>query len=217
MFTIYLDNLQISFIIVAPIIVLLVVFLILYKPVKNKLYQKNYHNYYGKKVYKTALYEDFYLINNFVFSYEEGKGMKIDHVLFGNKYIYLINDYYYDGSLSGQEKDGSLILITKSGKKSYVDNPLMANKIVSKRLSIISNFDKSMLISIALVNKECSLEIEHKEKNNYLIQVDKLYKLVRAIESRDIAPIEPDQLQRAVKDMDRLNKKGYARRVKKSA
>ena len=41
--------------------------------------------------------------------------------------------------------------------------------------------------------------------------------MVRAIESRDIAPIEPDQLQRAVKDMDRLNKKGYARRVKKSA
>lgn len=213
---IYLNELQISFIIIVPIIVVFVLFLLLYKPIKNKLYEKNYSTYYGKKVYKTALYEDFYLINDFVFAYEENKGVKINHVLFGNKYIYLINDYYFNGSLSGQEKDGSLILVTKNGKKAYVDNPLMANKVVAKRLSVIANFDKTMLISIALVNKECALEIEHKEKNNYLIQADKLYKLVRAIESRDIAPIEPDQLQRAVKDMDKLNRKGYARRAKKS-
>ena len=212
---ILLDALQISFIIVVPIIVILVLFLIFYKPIKNKMYEKHFRDYYGKKVYKVALYEDFYLINNFIFSYEENRAMKIDHVLFGNKYIYLINDYYYNGSLSGQEKDGSLILVSKNGKKSYVDNPLMANKTVAKRLSMITNFDKSMLISIALVNSQCALEIEHKEKNNYLIQSDKIYKLVKAIESRDIAPIDGDQLQRAVKDMDKLNKKGYARRAKR--
>ena len=212
---ILLDTLQISFIIVAPIVVIFILFLLLYKPIKYKLYEKNYKQYFGKKVYKVALYEDLYLINNFIFSYEENKAMKIDHVLFGNKYIYLINDYYYKGSLSGQEKDGSLILVSKNGKKSYVDNPLMQNKVVAKRLSMITNFDKSMLISIALVNSECALEIEHKEKNNYLIQSDKVYKLVKAIESRDIAPIDPEQLQRAVKDMDRLNRKGYARRAKK--
>lgn len=212
---IYLDALQISFIIVAPIVVLFVLFLLLFNPIKRKLYHKNFRNYYGKKVYKVALYEDFYLINNFIFSHEEGKGTKIDHLLFGNKYVYVINDYYFDGSLSGKEKDGSLILITKSGKKSYVDNPLMTNAVVTKRLSVVTNHDKTMFISIALVNKECALDIVHKEKNNYLIQVDNLYKLIKAIESRDIPPIEPDQLQRAVKDMDKYNKKGYARRAKK--
>ena len=65
-------------------------------------------------------------------------------------YIYLINDYYFNGSLSGQEKDGSLILVTKNGKKAYVDNPLMANKVVAKRLSVIANFDKTMLIKNVL-------------------------------------------------------------------
>ncbi len=211
-----LDPIQITFIIVVPIIVIFIVFILLYKPIMRKIYRKKFKDLYGKKIYKIALYEDFYLINDFIFSYEDTKNAKIDHVLFGDKFIYLINDYYYNGSLVGNVDNQSLILVSPNNTKSYADNPLNDSKLILKRLSLITNIDSSLMIGISLVNDECAIDIEQTSKQFYLIQASNLSKLIKAIESRPIQQINADQLQIVVKELDKFNRRGK-RRAKKSS
>lgn len=211
-----MTDLQITFIIVVPIIILLIAGAILYKPILKKYNQKYFKNSYYKKVYKQTLYGDYFLLNDFLFFHEDNKYTKIDHIMCGEKYIYVINDYYFNGSLVGNELDKSLVLIKndKNNTKKYVDNPLLDSKIMLKRLSMVTNIDSTMLVGISLVNDDCAIDVAQTSNQFYLIQANKFGKLIKAIESRDISEINQEELQRVVRDLDRLNKKGkkYAKR-----
>ncbi len=202
-------------IIIAVIVVIMVLLFFFYKPIKRYFYKRKYKDFYGKKIYKIALYEDFYLINNFVFKHDDTKYSRIDHILFGNKFIYLINDYYFDGSLTGTPDNQSLVLI-QNDKKVYVDNPINDSKLLLKRLSSVVDIDAEMLIGISIVNNECAIDMEQKNQQIYLIQENYLAKLIKAIESRPIAEINADQLQIVVQELDRFNRKGKARRDKRN-
>ena len=210
-----LTPLQITFIIAAPIAVILILTALLYKPISKKIYRRKYKDLYGKKIYKIALYEDFYLINDFNFNYEDTKFAKIDHVLFGDKFIYLINDYFFDGSLKGNVDNQSLIMI-QNNKKYYVDNPLNDSKLLLKRLSLITDIDQDMMIGISLVNDECIIDIEQTSQQFYLIQQKYLTKLIKAIESRNIREINAEQLQTVVKELDKFNRRGKSKRAKRN-
>ncbi|MEA5061055.1 MAG: hypothetical protein VB015_01365 [Erysipelotrichaceae bacterium] len=212
-----ISTLKIVFIIIVPIIFLLVIAFILYKPIRKSIYRKKYRELYGKRVYKIALYEDFYLINLFNFKYDDKHYAIVDHVLFSNKYIYVIMDKFYDGSIAGKIDDQSLVMVTSKGKKQYIDNPIIESKAIVKRIALMTNIDPTLFIGISLTNEECAIDVQQTSKDFYIIQVNKLTSLVNAIESRNIEPINPDQLQRLVNDMDRINKKrkkmdGYNKR-----
>lgn len=214
---IYLDTLQIAFIIIVPIIVIFIVGILLYRPVLRKIEKYKFKDIYGSKVYKVTLYGDYFLINDFLFAYEDNKYARIDHVMCGEKYFYIINDYYFKGSLVGQESDKSLILVeNKSGRRSYVDNPLYDSQLVIKRLSMITNIDPSLMIGISIVNDDCAISVDQTSKQYYLIQSNKFAKLIKAIESRDIPDINQDELQKVIKDLDRMNKKGKSRHAKRN-
>ena len=198
---------QIAFLIIVPIIILAALFCAIFFPLRKRHMKKEFKYYYYRFIYKEALYQDLYLINNFMFKIDDTHVGHIDHILFANKYIYIINDYYIDGDIEGKDTDASLIYISRTGKKKYMDNLLSDNKKLISKLSLITGINASLMIGISLVNKNCNVGISSSSKHHYIIQANKFKMLLKAIESRPIGDINQEQLAAAVKAIDKLNRK----------
>ena len=198
---------QIAFLIIVPIIIFVVVFLLIYFPLRRKKEKTNYKYYYYKHVYKIAMDRDYYLINDFLFRIDKSHVARIDHILFGDKYIYIIIDSCFDGDIDGKEEDTSIIRVERNGKKYYEDNPMMVSKKLVNKLSLVTGIDQSLMIGICLINKDCSCGVVTTSKNYYIVQCNRLKQLVKAIESRPIEPINQEQLASAVKAIDKLNRR----------
>ena len=209
-----LSNGQIAFLIIVPIVVLIGLFCVIFFPLRKRHMKKEFKYYYYRFIYKEALYQDLYLINNFMFKIDDTHVGHIDHILFANKYIYIINDYYIDGDIEGKDTDASLIFISRSGKKKYMDNVLIDNKKLISKLSLITGINSSLMIGISLVNKNCNVAVSSSSKHHYIIQANKFKMLLKAIESRQIGNINQEQLANAVQAIDKLNRK-TKRNVKK--
>src|SRR5574344_3015709 len=137
---------QIIFIVVASVVGLLIIGALLFRPIKKVIYKKKYINIYGRIIYQLVLDNDFFLINQLVLKLDDNNEMHIDHVIFGEKYIYVIKDRYYNGKIEGKPLDESWVF--RNGKKSkYVDNPLILNSLRIEKLSLLSGIDKSFFIS----------------------------------------------------------------------
>lgn len=201
-----LNLLQIIFLVVTPIVVIALVVFFIVIPINKKREKKHFKEYCYKSIYKIAFDEDYYLINNLLFRVDPTKVARIDHILFGNKYIYIIIDAYFEGDLTGKETDKSLILINERGKKYYTDNQYLVSKALVKSLADSTGIDNSLLIGIVVVNNNCKLSIETTNKQYYLIQKNKLKRLIRAIESRNVGNINAAQLEALVKAIDKLNR-----------
>lgn len=202
-----LSNGQIAFLIIVPIIVIAGLFCAIFFPLRKRKMRKEFKYYYYRFIYKEALYQDLYLINNFMFKIDDTHVGKIDHILFANKYIYIINDYYFDGDIEGKDTDASLIFISRTGKKKYMDNLLLDNKKLISKLSLITGINSSLMIGISLVNKNCNVGVSSSSKHHYIVQANKFKMLLNAIESRPIGNINQEQLANAVQAIDKLNRK----------
>ena len=150
--------------------------------------------------------KDYYLINDFLFRIDDSHVARIDHILFADKYIYIISDSYFDGDICGKENDNSIIFINKMGQKNYEDNPLLNNKKILQKLCLITGISPSLMIGVCLINDNCRCGVSTTSKSFYLVQSAKFKSLVRAIESRDIGNINKEQLASAVKAIDKLNR-----------
>lgn len=209
-----LDVYKIAFIIslaVLILVILLLSFFLIYPKIRNMLYSKNFKKYYYKKIYKTALYRDFYLINDFPFKCDS-KIALIDHILFGEKYIYFIIDKYYTGDLMGTCLDSSLIFIPRKGDKNYTDNPMNQINNYIKNISLLTNLDRSLMVGIVLVNNQCNIAVKSDLKDCYIIQEKRFSQLIKAIESRDIGTMNEEQLAKAVKNISNMKDKARKKR-----
>lgn len=204
---VYLDFTQITFIIVASVVGTILLFIFAIIPLLHIIHKHNYKGYYYRKIYSYTLNHDFYLINNFVFRLDSKHNTSIDHILFGDKFIYVIMDKYYEGDLMGNSYDQSLILIAKNGSKNYVDNPyVLFNKLLS-RLSTATGINTDLMIGITMINNDCRMNIESNSKQFFMIQRKRFSKLVDTIEARDVGKINASELQKAVLTVDNLNRR----------
>ena len=202
-----LSTLQISFIVTVVVVVALLLVGLLYLFYHRMTIKKKFREYDYKKVMSIAESKDYFLINNFLFRVGDNDVANVDHILFADKYIYIINDFYYEGDLGGKENDKSLILYKPNGQKFYTDNPLIfSNKIVT-RLSLITGVDKSLMIGIILINDNCQVALENHSKQFYIIQRKRLKALIRAIESRDVGNINATQLEDCVHAISKMNRR----------
>ena len=86
------------------------------------------------KLKKFAIDHDFPLLSDVVIQVREDKYVKIDHIMIGNKYIYVIACKCYYGYLNAKAIDEKWVLYKKE-KLVHVDNPLKNN---AKRIKILS-------------------------------------------------------------------------------
>lgn len=199
---------QIAFIVLASVILAAGLILAILLPLRKRYKRKKYKEYYYKKVYSIAYDSDYYLINNFKFRIENSKVGMIDHILFADKYIYLIHDYYYPGDVVGKISDANLISVDKENHRVYIDNPFKTLSKLLDRLSMVTSIDKDMLIGIVLVNDNCRTQVKtDNSKQYYIIQRSKLKPLIAQIESRNVGKIDPEALDKMVKSFSKLNRR----------
>ena len=201
-----LNPLQIIFVIATPIVLIFIVLFFIVIPINKKHIKKNFVEYCYKAIYKIAFDEDYYLINNFLFRVDSTKVAKIDHILFGNKYIYVILDAFFEGNLTGKEGDQSLIVVNNKSQRAYTENQYNVSKKIVEYLVRATGMDNGLFIGVVVVNNDCKISVETTNKQYYIIQRNKLKRLVRAIESRDVGKINAAQLDAAVKAIDKLNR-----------
>ena len=202
-----LTTMQLAFVIIVPIVVVLFLTIVLYFPISAAYKRRHFQTRFYKRVYKVALESDFYLINQFYFKIDSNKLAKVDHILFGEKYIYVILSKYYEGDLIGKSSDKSLIFISHKGKRCYTDNPIISSKQLASKLSSSTGLDASMLIGITLINDDCKVEVQSESKQFYIIQRRKFPALIKAIESRPVEKINEQQLAKAVQSIAKENKR----------
>lgn len=198
---------QIIYIISVSVIVVLIVLFILLFPVRKHIIKKKFKEHYYRQIYKIAQNNDYYLINNFTFRVDDSSNIVIDHILFGEKYVYLISDFYFDGDIAGKAFDKSLILLSHKGTKYYVDNPILKSQFLLSRLNMVTNLDPGIMIGISLVNDECKSEIVSDSKQFYIISRNKLGPLIKAIESRKVGNLNAKSLEKLVQSINKMNKR----------
>ena len=202
-----LTNVQLAFIIIVPVVLFLFLTICLYFPISHVYCRKHFQIYYYKRIYRVALDHDYFLINQFVFKIDSSKVANVDHILFGNKYIYVLSSKYYQGDLVGKYNDKSLIFISHRGKKCYTDNPYNQVKFLASKLSSSTGIDASLMIGIVLVNDDCKVAVQSESKQFYIIQRKRFAALIKAIESRPVGDINQTQLQKAVQSIAKQNKR----------
>ncbi len=162
--------------------------------------------YFYPIIRKTAVYYDYYLINQLQLQLVNNDSLFIDHLLFGNKYIYVINDYLYKGILSGNAQDSKWILKNKKGEEKIIDSPLLETKQILTKLSLKTTIDHSSFIGITLVSTDTKItDLDVNDSQNFIIDTKDFTKLILKIESRDIAPLNAEELMKRVHEIDSLN------------
>ena len=202
-----LTNIQLAFVIIVPIVLLIFLFICVYIPASGAYRRKHFQVHFYKQVYRVALNNDYYLINQFVFKVDSSKNATVDHILFGSRYIYVIISKYYQGDLVGKYLDKSLIFISHKGKKCYTDNPFNEVKLLTSKLSSSTSIDASLMIGIVLINDDCKVAVQSESKQFYIIQRKRFPSLIKAIESRPVSTINETQLGKAVQSIAKLNKR----------
>lgn len=198
-------------IILIVVLGLLAVYLLVSFPLKKFLTRKLFRYRYYHHIYKYVDKKDYRLINNFVFKVDENTNAHFDHVVFGEKYIYLITDKYWSMGIYGKIQDPSWLLFKNEKNRIYVDNPLAKNELRTKKISLVTGIDQSLFVAIVVVNNDCLIGDDTKLKyNNLLIKEKVLIKTIEEFESSEIPSINDEQLQETVYKFDKLNlnKKG---------
>lgn len=187
-----------------------VFFLVLFlkDTIKRFLYKHFTMRMYYKTIKKVVLYNDFFLINDFVNMTAGSEVFHIDHIMVGNKFIYCIRDRYYPGAIAAKEEDPNWIFY--SGKKAiYIQNPMLINKIRVERLSMMTGFDSRFLVSIVLINDDCMMTpIENTYSDNFLVSLKNLPSFISYMESQNVDPLDPHAAAVAVHDLSELNLRG---------
>lgn len=89
----------------------------------------------ASKLKKFAIDHDFPLLSDVIIQIREDKYIKIDHIMIGNKYIYVIACKCYYGYLNAKVIDEKWVLYRRD-KMIHIDNPLRNNE---KRIKILTN------------------------------------------------------------------------------
>ena len=85
------------------------------------------------KLKKFAIDHDFPLLSDVIIQIRENKYIKIDHIMIGNKYIYVIACKCYYGYLNAKVIDEKWVLYRRD-KMIHIDNPLRNNE---KRIKLL--------------------------------------------------------------------------------
>ena len=187
-------------------ILLLLLFLIIFPFAKRHYNFKNFQKIYYKEIRKIAEINDYYLINNLVIKNNNQLICRIDHVLFGDKYIYVIKDRYYRGAISGKKEDSTWFFYSNQKKQFEMDNPMAMNEKRLEKLSLVTNIDKSFFISILVINDNCVVKNANEliKNNSFIVSKKNLRKLIKNIEKRNVKNMDQKQLEFAVQDISRL-------------
>ena len=193
------------------------IFLFFYRYIKKFFIKKNVAKFYYHKVNKEAYLRDFYLVNDINYNLGGSEYVHIDHVLGGNKYIYVISDVYFDGAISAKKEDAYWVNYLNNGKKVNIRNPLFVSDIAVNRFSKASGINASFLIGIVLVNNDCLITPFNNERGESIFTpLSRLSKVIGTFEKDEIDPLVQEELEKVMINLHNEKEKEYERRKKRN-
>lgn len=192
------------------VLLLLILLYFIYPYFEGVYKKKNYRKIFGKYIYKFCNYNDYFLINFLTLDSGDHNNFCIDHLIFADKYIYVVHDSYLDGGIKVNLNDRSWIFYSRKDKSEsgkYIDNLSIKNRVKINKLAAATRIDESFFISLVVCDNDCVLDkISDFPKDDFLINLKDLKKTINEIESRDIPNLKLWDLKDAVRDISVLNK-----------
>jgi hypothetical protein len=181
-----------------------------FKPIQKLIWRHNLARMFYSRVMKVARNFDFYLVNGLTLPVGEMKKVVIDHIIGGDKFIYVITDRYFEGAVNVKMGENSWVYYKKGGKKEDIPNPFFANKFAMERLSIASGINTSFLVGIVLINDDCFISgYSDYEGEPLLVNVGKLEKLIALYEKKPCQPFKKNELWQTIHDLHELGEKNH--------
>lgn len=201
-----MTDIQKIFIIVAIVVVLFIVFLFLYHPIKNAYGRHRYRKVYSFVLSVIAKEKKYILLNNLALPIGSGNCIHIDHMLFADKYIYVIKDRYVSGSLEALESNRYWFKYNLKGEQTAISNSLSINQERVDKLALLTGIDNSLFANVVLLNDNCNLAPNSISKpNTYIVKLRRFKSLLKKVENQNIAPLNRIQLEKLANDIKRLN------------
>lgn len=194
------------------------------------LFYDRIHYFFEKKRHKKRIYkvlhyyaeeEDCYLLNDaeFFLSENDSEPTRFDHILFTEKYVYIITDFMAFGGIYGNVNDASLFLKKASGKIITVPNPVINGKERVRRMEELvgASHEKKLFMSMTVYNPSLIVpkSIHVKDGESNFISLKELDETIRLAEQDNVVPIKDEMTKRLVHSLyERSNK--TKRSVKKT-
>ncbi len=181
------------------LVVLAFLFWIIYPIFQTKRMRRHPKQAFYRKVLKIANYRDYYLINEFKVHSDDEYSPSVDHLLLGNKYIYLIYDYYFEGAVDASLEDDYWIYHKMDGSKVKISNPIKKSKKISEYFAVANSIDPAYMVTIVLINNDCFISpIKNASQKEKLVTLSKLEKLIGSYESQDIGNFDEKGMSRLI-------------------
>lgn len=202
-----LSKTQILYVVLACIACIAILCFTFYPLFRKLTYRKAFNKKYYKVINKLVLDEDYLLINNFVI---KNLKLKIDHIVFANKYIYLIKDAYFEGALEGKIKDNKLIYYPYRNREVLTTvNPYVQLKEDYDNIVRLAGIDAHFFQLITLINDDVLINLEKTDVLNYhVVSKSNLISTIKNIENAaKVKDFNQDALIKAARDISRINER----------
>lgn len=160
------------------------------------------HLRFSRQIHQYARKNDYLLINNVLLPLGKGKYFRIDHLLFGDRYIYVIASKLYRGQLTGTYEDSQWLLKDEHQMKT-MDNPLKMNHQRAGWLSQMLSLPEDRFINLVVIAKtavfdkipsDSTRDVAFAEKD--LARIINLFE--KSVEMPKMAPAEIESLTQKV-------------------
>lgn len=202
-----LSKTQILYVVLACISCIAILCFAFYPLFRKLTYRKAFNKKYYKVINKLVLDEDYLLINNFII---KNLKLKIDHIVFANKYIYLIKDAYFEGALEGKIKDNKLIYYPYRNREVLTTvNPYVQLKEDYDNIVRLAGIDAHFFQLITLINDDVLINLEKTDVSNYhVVSRSNLISTIKNIENAaKVKDFNQDALIKAARDISRINER----------
>lgn len=185
------------FIALIVLLVLAIVFFVTFPILRRKIIAQKYSLFCSKKIRAIAKKNNYLFLTNLNLTNYSGDEIKIDHILFGKKYIYILINYFFNGDIKGTSENNSWILEKRRNEGcEYIDNISNdlsgKNRVFSEKITA----NPELIIPIAIVNNDCEIKVNGINDNNtFVVHYSSLKKLIKNLESRSIANLDEEQIK----------------------
>lgn len=190
--------------------VLLSLFIILFLTITifvRKMNAKQYNKFCERKIQRIARRYDFLNVTNLNIANFNSERIKVDQIIFGKKYIYLITDLFIKGFVNGEVSDNSWMYFSSIERKHHYLNNL--NEILSQNIAEFVNIfgiKNDPIIPICLIPNECEFKIKNLNNDKKLIvNYCKFTRTIRRLEKENIGSLEPKQIYEHYKTIKNKN------------
>lgn len=184
-------------------------------PFIYKFVFKKYFKYFvNRKLYELSREEDYLLTNQLVLDLSDDVCLHIDHLVCGDKFIYLISDRYLYDRVEGSPEDDTYFVYKRKKRFEYKNSI----KLNNKRANLLAKYlgwhegDSRIVIPITVTNNKVNIDekLLYENSGEYIIPLKDLTMTIKQIEyDVNIGAFDGKHLESLiahVKELDKFHK-----------